>query len=95
MSEVEKNETAMLLMEMRLSSFYCIAWVLWLLVLAASLLSENGISWYLKILFKLPRKKRNQLSYPDKKSVEHNSNNHKISLEGILNRRESMLVHVM
>lgn len=95
MSEVKKNETAMLLMEMRLSSFYCIAWALWLLVLAASLLSEKGISWYLKILFKLPRKKRNQLSYPDKKSVEHNSNNHKISLEGILNRRESMLVHVM
>lgn len=48
-----------------------------------------------KILFKLPRKKRNQLSYPDIKSVAHNSNNHKISLEGILNRREFMLIHVM
>lgn len=64
MSEVKKNETAMLLMEMRLSSFYCIAWALWLLVLAASLLSENGISWYLENTIQASKEEKKSIVLP-------------------------------
>lgn len=67
MSEVEKNETAMLLMEMRLSSFYCIAWALWLLVLAASLLSENGISWYLENTIQASKEEKKSIVLPRQK----------------------------